>query len=468
MHDSRRVMSADEQSTSSKNSSKSISSGPNHVAMRLARCIIESQTGTMQKFSKMAKLMAKLRDRLATGEHMGDDTTTTLICLSTEMLKTLFLTADHDHTHEPLKKAVPLLFVLLCASKSNRERLENRGRASLHSWAMDTNSMHVIDVTEKMSVWDRLVEVDKPPPEVEEDEPQEQPQKKQRTGTAEQIAKQIEAEEAEEEAKREAEQKALAWKKALAISDKDIADAMMRLACQNLTSATEGEMEKYAHVFFRAYARDMTASLLMQGGDTDVCTLGSSSLATMSTLQRDEQLLTIAQGAESEAGQQIARDLNLSFTLPPSHIGIRRTLLITRERSTRAGVDFPALVQRSHEVAMAGCEWIWLNSASNVERMCALLAGVAVWTTTEGDDPIRKCNAFGGRVQLPFFETAHPKPRLQRITLIPQFGRGVLYRISESDGEPRIIYSQKGFIGLCNCVLQLVDGLKKEKKKAAS
>lgn len=466
MQDGRRVMSVDEQSTSSKNSSKSSRSGPNHVAMRLARCIIESQTGTMQKFSKMAKLMTKLRDRLATGEHMNDDATTTLICLSTEMMKTLFLTPDHDHTHEPLKRTVPLMFVLLCASKNNRDHLERRGRASLHSWTMDTESMHVIDVTEKMSVWDRLADVDKPPPE-EEDEPQEQPQKKQKTGTAEEIAKQIEAEEAEEEAKREAKRKAEAWKKALKISDKNIADAMMRLACQTLKSATESEMEKYAHVFFRASAREMTASLLMQGGDTDVCTLGSSSLASMSTLQRDEQLLTIAQGAESEAGQQIARDLNLSFTLPPSHIGIRRTLLITRERSTRAGVDYPALVQRSHEVAMAGCEWVWLNSASNVERMCALLAGVAVWTTTEGDDPIRKCNAFGGRVQLPFFETAHPKPRLQRITLIPQYGRWVLYRISESDGEPRIIYSQKGFIGLCNCVLQLVDALKKEKKSAA-
>lgn len=455
------AMSAAGRSSSSKSSSKEKDGGPNPIAYRLARCIVESQTGTMQKFSKMAKLMSQLRDRLATGEHLDDTATTMLLCTSTEVFKTLHLTPEHDASYETMKRAVPLLFTLLCASKINQDMAPS----SLHSWAMDRSALSTIHLSESMSVWDRLKAIDKSPEEEEAEEDVEESQnKKQRTGAPQQTAEDIEREEEEVRAKAERKAKAVAWQKALRITDQDISEATMKVACQTLNTASEAEMEQSAHVYFRSSSRNLTASLLMQGGDVDVCTLGSSALANMTTLQRDEQLLTIAQGAESEAGQQIARDLNLSFTLPPSHIGTRRTLLITRERSTRAGVDFPALVQRSHEVAMAGCEWIWLNSTSNVERMCAILAGVAVWTTTEGEDPIRKCNAFGGRVQLPFFETAPPLPKLPRITLIPQCGRWVLYRISATDGEPRIIYSQKGFIGLCNCVLQLVEALKKEKK----
>lgn len=459
-------MSVDERSTSSKDSSKT-KDGPNHIALRLSKTIIESQTGTMQKFLKISKLMVKLRDRIVTGEYLDDSSTTALLCTSTEAFKTLFLTPEHHDNYEPLKKIVPLLFTLLCGSKENRD-LDQGSAASSSSWTMDTESMNIINTVEGMSAWDRLQEFDKPEEMEQEEaviEEETQQNKKQRKGTPEQIQKQIEEEQERERVIAEAKAKAIAWKKALAISDSDIANATIKLGCKQLNTSSEDNIERLSHIYFRATIRDMTSRLLMQGGDIDVCTLGSSGLASMSTLQRDEQLLTIAQGAESEAGQQIARDLNLSFQLPPSHIGMRRTLLITRACSTRAGVDFPQLVQRSHEVAMAGCEWIWLNSTSNIERMCAILAGVAVWTTTAGEDPIRKCDAFGGRVQLPFFETSQPIPKLLRITLIPQFGRWVLYRISERDGEPRIMYSQKGFHGLCNCLIQLVDSIKKENKK---
>ena len=51
---------------------------------------------------------------------------------------------------------------------------------------------------------------------------------------------------------------------------------------------------------------------------------------------------------------QIVRDMLLSFLLPASHVGVRKTLLLTRASSTHAGVDYPELTTRSHEVAMGG------------------------------------------------------------------------------------------------------------------
>ena len=49
---------------------------------------------------------------------------------------------------------------------------------------------------------------------------------------------------------------------------------------------------------------------------------------------------------------------------------------------------------------MAGTEFIWQHSTDALERACALLAGVAILTTRGGDDPIRKQDAFLGRVSL--------------------------------------------------------------------
>ena len=59
---------------------------------------------------------------------------------------------------------------------------------------------------------------------------------------------------------------------------------------------------------------------------------------------------------------------------------------------------------------MAGAEFIWQHSKDELERACALLAGVAILTTRGGEDPIRKKDAFVGRVSLPFLETTPPPP----------------------------------------------------------
>ena len=92
--------------------------------------------------------------------------------------------------------------------------------------------------------------------------------------------------------------------------------------------------------------------------------------------------------------------------------------------------------------------------------MCCLLAGVAVLTTKGDEDPIRKADAFGGRVQLPFFETAPPPGRSDaRLVLVPHARRWILYHLS-ARGTPIVLLSQRGFEGLCNAVLQLVASLR--------
>jgi hypothetical protein len=166
-------------------------------------------------------------------------------------------------------------------------------------------------------------------------------------------------------------------------------------------------------------------------------------------------LLSIAQAGESEAGQSILRDILLSFLLPARIIGVRRTLLMSRAASTAAGVDYADAVNQAHSVAMAGTEFIWERGTDELERACALLAGVAILTTRGGEDPIRKQDAFVGRVNLPFFETSPPNAGVKRLALIPDQQRWVLYKIGKH-GTPHVLCSLRGFEGLCDCLLEFL------------
>lgn len=104
---------------------------------------------------------------------------------------------------------------------------------------------------------------------------------------------------------------------------------------------------------------------------------------------------------------------------------------------------------------MAGTEYIWQHSTDPLERACALLAGVAVLTTRGGEDPIRKKDAFLGRVSLPFLETTPPPPGVKRLVLIPDQRRWVLYKIGK-DNSPTVLCNLRGFEGMCDCLLEFL------------
>ena len=104
-------------------------------------------------------------------------------------------------------------------------------------------------------------------------------------------------------------------------------------------------------------------------------------------------------------------------------------------------------------------EWVWQNAEDDVERLVSLLTGIAMLTTKGGEDPIRKAIAFGGRLQIPFFEVPPPADNAAlRICFVARFKRWVLYKLDQK-GMPIVRFSQTGFEGLCNAVLLLGDNL---------
>lgn len=108
---------------------------------------------------------------------------------------------------------------------------------------------------------------------------------------------------------------------------------------------------------------------------------------------------------------------------------------------------------------MAGTEFIWQRGEDPLELMCCLLAGLAVLTTKAHQDPIRKADAFGGRLQVPFFETKAPAKDALRIALVPRSHRWILFHLDKRS-SPKVLSSQCGFRGVCDAVLQLVASLR--------
>ena len=151
------------------------------------------------------------------------------------------------------------------------------------------------------------------------------------------------------------------------------------------------------------------------------------------------------------------RDMVLSFLLPSSVVGVRRTLLLPRVVATRATVEYTDMVQFAHETAMEGLEWTWTHSEDPLKLTCALLTAIACLTTREGEDPIRKADAFGGLVSLPFLQTATPPDTKTRVSLVPESRQWVLFRVQ--DGEPIVQAAVEGLEGVKLTLIGLSEAL---------
>ena len=93
--------------------------------------------------------------------------------------------------------------------------------------------------------------------------------------------------------------------------------------------------------------------------------------------------------------------------------------------------------------------------ALEVSQVC-LLAGAAVLTTRGGEDPIRKQDAFMGRMSFPWLETTAPTDGVKRLALLPEKKRWIVYKIDPKSGKPVLICSLRGFEGLCDCLLEFM------------
>lgn len=253
--------------------------------------------------------------------------------------------------------------------------------------------------------------------------------------------------------------------------------SVLQHVAHTLRSSASTEHDRLADLFFRTSAGCMAQNLLLAHGASDFVSLKATA---DHPVPREKRLLGIAQAGESEAGQsvrplhfepifslststrahlrvplQVLRDLLLSFLLPTGIVGVRRNLLLSRAASTAAGVDHADAVNSAHSCAMAGCEFIWQHGTDPLERACALLAGVAVLITKGGEDPMRKQDAFVGRVSLPFFETKPPASGVKRLALLTDQKRWVLYKVDRKS-KPHVLCNLSGFEGLCDCLLEFL------------
>jgi hypothetical protein len=235
-------------------------------------------------------------------------------------------------------------------------------------------------------------------------------------------------------------------------SDAEISRAALHEGRGLGVNATMDEFSDLAMVFFRASASAAVNSLIQQR-EPDFVTLESAGVLSSSLENREELLSAIVAAAESESGQAVLRDLILSFKLPQSAIGVRRTLLLTREANAIVTMQHTEILNGAHEAAMRGAEWSWTRDEDQVHKAAALLAGYAV-IVAKSQEFIRRGDAFRGRVCLPFLECRPPKDVRQARLAMLSGGEWAIFKTSSS-GQPRVLLKQSGFAGLCVCLLYL-------------
>jgi hypothetical protein len=417
---------------SESSSEQGASSKKRTVAQLVDRLRAKTSTERLSLLAHLSvgRTLCRLRDAIAAGEEVSQKAAMALLCCGISLYRRHTLgdkeeeDEDTEETNALIKRSTVLIFVLLAAIEASRgDRLDlDRARAVVAA----ANAATLADV---LKVPNRRRKRKAP-----EDAGASS------SGDADEVPDPEEADAAEQ------------WARVLTVSSGELTLSVLQFVSHSIGNSDATDHETLADLFFRNSAACMAHRMLLKGGTGDFVSLKA---AASNPIPREKRLLALAQAGESEAGQQILRDLLLSFLLPSSVVGVRRHLLMSRAASTAAGVDHADAVNTGHSVAMAGSEFIWQHSKDELERACALLTGVAILTTRGGDDPIRKRDAFVGRVSLPFFETTPPPPGVKRLALIPDQRRWVLYKIGK-DNAPNVLCNLRGFEGLCDCLLEFV------------
>jgi len=417
---------------------------PEQLVQRLQRKAgNEAERFSLTSHLAAGRVLVRLRDALLAGEALSQRSEMALLCVGIALRRRWLSTQnqmseddnadtkrDAEDSLELLRKSAKLIFVLLCLVEKRRAEADAEEAA------------RQIEAFRNTPVWSVVAP---------------RSRKRAREGEGEE-----EEEEGEEEGGEEDEEGAPTggeddegdWARALRLTAADVARMALTVgAAQIATTGSEdgNDDDELALLYFRSEAARMATRLLMPSPSADFVTLGTK--RGDESVSRAKRLLAITQAGESEAGQSILRDMVLSWLLPPRLVGVRRGLLLSRATSTAAGVDWPLAVQRAHDVAMSGCEFIWENGTDELERMCCLLTGLAILTTKGGDDPIRKLDAFKGRVSLPWFETAAPSDdKALRLTLVPEARKWIVFTLGPT-GSPRVVSALTGFEGMCESVL---------------
>jgi len=374
----------------------------------------------------IGRTLCKLRDAIINEEAVSANAATSLLCCGINLYRRHTIADaeeeddDSEETITLVKKSTVLIFVLLAA-------IEARNSGLVDLQAVD----HVVKTANESTLANVFI-----------------PKTKKRKGIGLDARDATDAPNANEARAIEISE----WEQALAISPGELTLNVLKLVSNSIAFVEGSEHERLSDLFFRSSAACMAHNILLASGTENFVSLKA---VGTNDIPKEQRLLAIVQAGESEAGQSCLRDLLLSFLLPSSIVGVRRNLLMSRSASTAAGIEYADSVNQAHSVAMAGTEYIWQHGTDTLERACALLAGIAVLTTRGGDDPIRKLDAFLGRISLPFLETTSPAPGVKRLVLLPDRRRWILYKIDKKN-QPTVLCNLSGFEGLCDCVLEFV------------
>ena len=228
------------------------------------------------------------------------------------------------------------------------------------------------------------------------------------------------------------------------------------------TTVTLDDITKLSSTFFRSSAVILQTQSLhgqihrpkRKADDMlsdDFLTLDAASLINDAGAD-GERLEAIAALGESEVGQQVFKDIIISFLLPNAVLGVRKTHLLPREVSEIATSTYPEEVGLAHENAMNGAEWSYTDATDPIVRAAALLSGVAVlYAGKMSADEIKRSPAFQGRLMIHFLEVPLSKTGEPLIAYSHQTDEWVCFTLSK--GRTRILLRQKGFQGLGSAVL---------------
>ena len=303
---------------------------------------------SMTEHLSAAKTLRSMRDRIAGGERLDQKTQVLLMCTGIACYRRWSVgetgtgastagsgatakdeaaeTRMNEEAKELVRGTASQLFTLLCMAECQKGR------------ALDvTTAQQAVATAGLTSVWAQIRP--KPTPKKK----QKRQQREGASGTGEEEEEELDDEDRREQA---------SWEIATRLTSADVARHALTLGVSCLEDEVSTAIDKLMPFFFRAAGCNMADSMLMPTGDNDFVALSMAKpMADLRGEERTKRLKALSIAAESEAGQSVVRDMLLSFLLPASHVGVRKTLLLTRASSTHAGVDYPELTTRSHEVA---------------------------------------------------------------------------------------------------------------------
>ena len=261
--------------------------------------------------------------------------------------------------------------------------------------------------------------------------------------------------------------------------------SLFSLVCDGMSAE---DLDALALTYFAMAKQHMRAGVLSQihpQKDVDVESLHSDWIR-----EDDETSRVLAEAANADLGQQCFRDLIVSFQICRSIMLPRQTVLLDRTLSRAAEqFDYQAcnnalaaanqspsnvwerglassssthttLVRKRHldeEVQMMERRDRELAEATRdtdcvLEHMCAMLSGVFVSVVKRVDDA-RTSDAFGGLLELPFFQCNNEVPD-DSIRLFAH--AGIWYAYSLPRGKLKVHVRGSGLRGLCSCAAKVV------------